>query len=260
MNAIIQAQPQSRALSAGEVREQINLIQTVMKSVMKENTHFGIIPGCKQPTLYKAGSEVLLTTFRIGTRVEVNDLSADGEIRYQVKVIGIHQTTGVVMGEGIGECSSCEEKYKWRSAICDEEYDDTPESKRRIKYTSKWNNQIRAKEVTRVKQVRTEPADLANTILKMAKKRAQIDFTLTALGASDIFTQDIEDMPEELRQSAVEDGQSAPVGAPLEHEEMKAAANVQDLAKVMNGLNQDEKKKYSAYFNQRRKELMEAAS
>ena len=50
-----------------------------------------------------------------------------------------------------------------------------------------------------VDQIRTEPADLANTILKMACKRAMIAMTLNVTAASDIFTQDIEDIPEELR-------------------------------------------------------------
>jgi hypothetical protein len=40
------------------------------------------------------------------------------------------------------------------------------------------------------------PADYYNTVLKMAKKRAHVDAILTATAASDIFTQDIEDMPE----------------------------------------------------------------
>jgi hypothetical protein len=53
-------------------------------------------------------------------------------------------------------------------------------------------------------QIRTEPADVANTVLKMAKKRAQIDLTLTATAASDIFTQDVEDIPDELREQQVE--------------------------------------------------------
>ena len=55
------------------------------------------------------------------------------------------------------------------------------------------------------KQVRTVPDDLGNTVLKMAKKRAQIDMTLTALGVSDLFNQDIEDLPPELRQGAADE-------------------------------------------------------
>lgn len=186
----IQVLPQHRnELTAGEVRSRVNLIQEVMKSIMKPDTHYGTIPGCQKPSLYKAGSEVLLTTFQIAVEPEVEDLSTPDEIRYRVKAIGVHQGTGVVVGTGIGECSSSEDKYKWRKAVSTEEFNATPETHRRVKYGKNYNTN----------QVRTQPADMANTVLKMAKKRAQIDLTLTATAASDIFTQDIEDIPEELR-------------------------------------------------------------
>lgn len=47
------------------------------------------------------------------------------------------------------------------------------------------------------------PADYYNTVLKMAKKRAHVDAVLTATAASDIFTQDIEDMPEVINAEVV---------------------------------------------------------
>jgi len=185
---------QQEIMTAGDVRSHVNLIQEVMQSVMKADTHYGVIPGAKKPSLYKAGSEVLLTTFRIAVSLRVEDLSDSDCIRYRVYATGTHQTSGIVIGEGIGECSTSEEKYRWRAAICQEEFDDTPENMRRIKY-SKYNNKVEKKQ-----QIRTNPSDLANTVLKMAKKRAQIDLTLTSMAASDIFTQDIEDLPEELRE------------------------------------------------------------
>jgi hypothetical protein len=199
MNNALQRQPidgqvvpinDGRSLTAVAVREHVNLIQEVMRAVMKEGTHYGVIPGCKQPSLYKAGSEVLLTTFRIAVSVQVEDLSTADCIRYRIRTIGTHQQSGIVVGEGIGECSSDEDKYKWRKTHNKKEFDATPETRRRIKYGKSWEDM----------QVRTEPADVANTVLKMAKKRAQIDLTLTATAASDIFTQDVEDLPEELLQ------------------------------------------------------------
>jgi predicted phage-related endonuclease len=48
-------------------------------------------------------------------------------------------------------------------------------------------------------QVRTEPADLANTILKMANKRAKMAMVLNVTAASDCFAQDLEDMDDALR-------------------------------------------------------------
>jgi hypothetical protein len=48
-------------------------------------------------------------------------------------------------------------------------------------------------------QIRTEPADLANTILKMANKRAKMAMVLNVTAASDCFAQDLEDMDDALR-------------------------------------------------------------
>lgn len=177
-------------LTASDIRHRVNVIQEVMRAVMKEGVHYGIIPGCDKPSLYKPGSEILLATFQIAPSIEVEDLSTDDSIRYRVRVVGTHGPSGVLLGEGIGECSSNEAKYKWRKAY-DDEFNATPENRRRITF-GKYKN----------KQVRTEPADMANTILKMAKKRAQVDMTLTVTGASDCFDQDIEDLPEEYLRGA----------------------------------------------------------
>lgn len=189
-----------RQLTADDIRSQVNLIQRVMKAVMKKDTHFGIIPGCKKPSLYKAGSEILLTTFKISVIPEVIELSNQDRAQYRVLTRGIHRDSGTVVGVGVGECSSDEDKYKWRAAVCNEEWEDTPVDRRR----EKWNKGKDGGKPFKVKQVRTEIADVANTVLKMAKKRSQIDLTLTSTAASDIFTQDIEDMPEELRETATE--------------------------------------------------------
>ncbi|MFL9943674.1 hypothetical protein [Paraburkholderia graminis] len=179
--------------SAMEIRQRVNLVQEVMRSIMKSETHYGVIPGTKKPSLYKPGAEVLCVTFRVADKYEIEDLTVDGMARFRVRCIGIHQVTGVVLGEGMGECSSHEEKYKWRGAICAEEFEVTPENMRRLKF-SKWQNKVEKKQ-----QIRTESADQANTILKMACKRAKIAMTLNVTAASDIFTQDIEDLPEEYR-------------------------------------------------------------
>jgi hypothetical protein len=176
--------------SAVEIRQRVNLVQEVMQGIMKRDTHYGTIPGTPKPTLYKPGAEVLCVTFRVAQQYRIEDLSDDRTARYRVTCIGRHQATDTVLGEGVGECSSGEEKYKWRGAACKAELDATPENMRRKKFYKNGNS---------VDQVRTEPADLANTILKMACKRAMIAMTLNVTAASDIFTQDIEDLPEELR-------------------------------------------------------------
>ena len=228
------------------MRDRINSVQKIMKGIMKEDTHYGKIPGTSKPTLYKAGSEVLLTTFMVGIRLEIEDLSDGDQIRYRVKAVGFHQPTNQAIGEGIGECSSNEEKYKWRSAICKEEFEVFPESRKRIKFGKWYEKQAQRWNYTQTQQVRTEPADLANTILKMAKKRAQIDLTLTALGASDMFTQDIEDLPDELREMAADDNskkkapKTSPTGISFDQLTESQKAEVKEIGKHIESMFSDD--------------------
>lgn len=184
-----------RSLTAADVQAQINLMQDVMRSTMIDGTHYGTIPGTKTKSLYKPGAEKLMATFRLACDPIVEDLSANGEVHYRIKV-EVRSSSGQLLGAGIGECSSQEDKYAWRAAVCKEEFDATPENRRRVKF-AKYNGKVEQKQ-----QVRANPADVANTILKMAKKRGLVDAILTVTAASDIFTQDIEDLPEELREEA----------------------------------------------------------
>ena len=196
-----------KPLTAIEIQQQVNTIQHVMNQVMKKDVHYGVIPGTKTPSLYKPGAEKIMATFRLSADPEVNDMSDSDQIRYQVKV-RLVSSGGIFVGAGIGECSSNEEKYKWRRAICDEEFDECAPDRRREKWSKGFQNKPNYKQ----KQIRTEPADLANTILKMAKKRALIDAVLTVTAASDCFTQDIEDLPEEyINQEQSQPRQQEPV-------------------------------------------------
>jgi len=187
--------------SLKEIQGQVQIVQEAMKSVMKKGCHYDTIPGCgKKPVLLKPGSEVILSMFRIGADPIIEDLSDGTEFRYRVKCRGFYIPTGNTVGYGVGECSTAEKKYAWRAAVCDEEYDETVETHRR-KYWSKGYND---KSATCVKQIRQTPADIANTVLKMAKKRAQIDLCLTTTACSDIFVQDLDE--EAVQENARQDG------------------------------------------------------
>lgn len=199
MNAVIQHQATNVAMAqtAAEVRSHVNRIQEVMTAVFKEGVHYGRIPGAgDKPVLFKPGAEVIAMTFRIAPEFRIDDLGTGDEVRYRVTCVGRHQTSGIALGEGAGEASTNEEKYRWRAAVCDEEFDATDVDRRRVKYA-----RGRSGGHYTVKQIRTNPADLANTVLKMACKRAQVAMTLNVTGASDCFTQDLEDLPEEVREA-----------------------------------------------------------
>lgn len=182
-----------KPLTVADIKRQIQTIQTVMQEVMKEGVHYGKIPGTDQQSLLKPGAEKIAATFRLAPDYHVEDLSTDDVSRYRV-ICRLTSPTGVFVGSGLGEASTDEQKYKWRSAVCKEEFEATDETRRRIKYGRKKGGGHYIQQ-----QVRQEPADLANTVLKMAAKRALVAAVLTATAASDLFAQDLEDMPPEVR-------------------------------------------------------------
>ncbi|MDD5366969.1 MAG: hypothetical protein PHR30_16655, partial [Gallionellaceae bacterium] len=123
------------AMALPEVVGRVRRIQEVMQTLMKPDVHYGTIPGTPKPTLYQPGAELLCSTFRIAPSPQVEDLSTSNTVRYRVTMRGILQTTGEMLGEGVGECSSDEEKYRWRRPVCDEEWNETAEDRRREKWT-----------------------------------------------------------------------------------------------------------------------------
>jgi hypothetical protein len=161
-----------------------------MSSVMRKDHDYGVIPGTGKPSLYKPGSEKLLALFNLAAQPNVEDLSTPDCIRYRVTITVIHAPTQAVVGYGVGEASSAESKYQWRAVVCEEEWQDTPEDRRRLK----WKKGYQGSPASCIQQIRAEMEDVANTVLKMAKKRAQIDAVLTATAASDVFAQDVEDL------------------------------------------------------------------
>lgn len=199
MNAVVEL-PQraivadSGRMSVPDVIRHVHAVQEVMQAVMKEGLHYGQVPGTDKPMLYKQGAEKLCLAFKIADDYRIEDLSTGDVARYRVTCVGIHQPTGTILGQGIGECSSAEEKYRWRKAVCKEEFEETPVSLRRRKYGRKQGGHYT------VDQVRTESADVANTVLKMAAKRAKVAMTLNVTAAGDMFGQDLEDLDALLRE------------------------------------------------------------
>ncbi len=176
-----------RALGMILARRQ--LIVSTMKEVMRTGQDFGVIPGTPKPTLYKPGAEKLLSMFQLRVENEETDLSTPDTIRYKVRSKLYEIGGGRFVGEGIGVASSDETKYRWRAAVCREEYDATEPTRRQ----EKWKKGGDGKGFVTL-QVRASMEDVDNTVLKMAKKRAMIDATLTTLACSDIFAQDLDSL------------------------------------------------------------------
>lgn len=206
---------------AGEQRE---LLTKYVNEQMVLDVDYGIIPGTKgKPSLYKPGAEKLTELYRCSVEYVIEKEVEDWEkgfFYYRVMArIMSRDAEGVILGVGIGSCNSRETKYRWRDSKlkCPECGSETIfKSKgedRQGKPRTGWycwsakggcgKNWERNDDPAIVDQPRgrvenPDIADLVNTIVKMATKRAHVAAALQLAGCSDLFTQDLEDLPEHL--------------------------------------------------------------
>ena len=180
-----------KPLTAVDIRKQVNLIQTIIKSVMKEDMRYGVIPGTKKPTLFKPGAEKLMMTFRLAPEYDelIGSVEEENFISYKIECRLRNTTTGQIVGTGRGTCNSREKKYKTRSVYANQATDEEKE------IGKKETKSGRGGGTYDVYIIPQDPWDLQNTIYKMACKRANIASVLNTTAASDIFEQDIEDLP-----------------------------------------------------------------
>jgi hypothetical protein len=194
----------------GEVRA---LVRQFVKEQMVEGTDYGIIPGTKDTTLLKPGSEKLFDLFRCRPEYEFIERTVDvgaGLYAYEIRCKAVGRETGTVINEGMGSASSYESRYRYRNGerTCPrcakatiikgkEEYGGGWVCfAKKGGCGAKWGDdapEITGQQVGKV----TNPdlADVANTVLKIAKKRAQVDCAIGLARVSDLFTQDLEDLP-----------------------------------------------------------------
>lgn len=211
-NDIVKAGSAVISITPYQVKQQVQQIQQLMKEVMLDNTHFGKIPGCgDRPTLLQPGAQKLCLMFGLADdyQIEQTDMP-NGHREYRVKCVLTHKGNGIVQGSGYGICSTMEGKYRYRNAadyeVTDQPIPDDAKSRkdeyRKQGYGMKKVNGswawVRFKDST--KQENPDIADTYNTVLKMACKRALVHATLNTTAASDIFTQDLEDMPQDEHQ------------------------------------------------------------
>jgi hypothetical protein len=199
-----------RELTVPEIKLRLDKITELMKVAMRQGVDYGKVPGTDKPTLLKPGSEKLCVLFQLGARRPQLDTIHDGDhLTVNASVTLFHIPTGRDVYCGMALCSTRESKYAWRagSRACPECGSDGTIIKGKAEYGGGWlcwkrkggcgfkfvdtDPRITKQDIERIPN--PDLPDTWNTILKMAVKRAKIDATLGATGASALFTQDIGD-------------------------------------------------------------------
>ena len=199
-------------LTVQQLLTHVALIQQIMSAAMKEGEHFGRIPGCgDKPALLKPGAEKLCLLFRLAPAYDVEERQHErGHREYRVTTTLTSITSQVLIGQGVGSCSTLENKYRFRAGPAEVTERAVPRAYWEIRQDdpAKAQELIGGKGFTVKKvdgqgwmvakggeKVETDnPADHYNTVLKMAKKRALVDAVLTTTAASDIFAQDLQEL------------------------------------------------------------------
>ena len=182
--SIDETQSQLRAISA---------FQQACHQHLIEGTDYGTIPGTQKPTLLKPGAEKLVRLLGLADEYEVESVKEWDPpfFHFQVTCRLRHLGSGVVVATGVGECNSMEARYRWRWVFQSE-----------LDQMGMGGEGLRVRDINtkngKSRQFRVLNEDIysqVNTILKMAKKRAMVDAALSAGRLSDVFTQDLEDLP-----------------------------------------------------------------
>lgn len=153
--------------------QHLRTLQSFVREVMAQGLDYGVIPGTQGMTLLKPGADKLCAIYGLSVHVVESKRELDWAANFLSFTVTVQlrsKRTGQPVAEGIGNCNSYERRY--------------------ANQLNKQNNPATL-------------GDLFNTILKMSKKRALVDATLSACGASGIFVApDYDEEAVEARQEA----------------------------------------------------------
>jgi hypothetical protein len=213
--------------SVQDVKDQVQKIQTLMGDLMKQGEHYGAsFPGDTKKNLLKPGADKLMFMFRLRPdfHQDIKELP-NGHREVFTRCEIYHIESGQKIAEGVGSASTMESKYRWRNAArkcpyCGKE----TIIKGKAEYGGGWicfgkkggcgakfqddDPAIERQETGKVEN--PDIADTYNTVIKISKKRAYVDAAITACAASDIFTQDLDDIDPETEIPGTPPGANQP--------------------------------------------------
>ncbi len=194
--------------------ERYKQIEQFVSQCMSVDVDYGKpagFPKDAKPFLYKAGAQKLCAFFGYVPAYEEMEAIEEwtdakyGESLFYYKFRCILKKDREPVGEGIGSCNSWESKYRYRNAerVCPD-CNQPAIIKGKAEYGGGWkcwerkggcgakftDDDPRIKEQETGKVPNPDIADVINTCQKQGEKRAYVEATLSATGASAFFSQD----------------------------------------------------------------------
>lgn len=185
---------QNDMVTTAKMLRTISQFQAVVQQSLKKDVDYGVIPGTQKPTLFLPGAQKINMLMAVSPEYEFLSSTEDfdkGFFNYSIRCFlykNIVQDGILVklpVAQGVGSCNSYEKKYRFVN-VDERNLPEGVDKASLHKAQTKWG--------TKYQMDNPNIADLANTILKMAKKRALVDATLQFASLSEVFTQDLEDL------------------------------------------------------------------
>lgn len=156
---------------------QRKMLKEFVSGQLRSNIDYGVVPGTKKPSLLKPGAEKIRGLFGLNIKLDCTskELDRTGNFAMFTYKAQVYRGDNLV-AECEGSANSQEQKYKERTVW-------------------RWSDKAKKKEAIKED---TPVCDILNTLQKMAQKRAYVGAVILAVGASDFFSQDIDD-PEDAR-------------------------------------------------------------
>ncbi|MHC1760554.1 MAG: hypothetical protein AB9917_13800 [Negativicutes bacterium] len=173
-----------------EMSNKITLVRAFMQENMVKGFDYGTIPGAgDKMVLLKPGAEKLCELYGFAAPIKSITRERDyatGFFLAEVVVQIVHRERGILIAEGVGECSSFESKYRYRWYLKSEL------ERQKIDlngvFCKTFVNNTTKQEYPKYRLENPDLIDQWNTVLKMAKKRALVDAVLAATRSSELFS------------------------------------------------------------------------
>lgn len=213
---------QTDIVSFQNTMRKIEQFQRLVRENLKEGKDYGTIPGTSKPTLYKPGAEKIIILGKLRSTFDLLSETKDYEKEFFQFVMKCSLWLGdTLITQGVGLCNSKEDKFRYRWVS--EKKLPSNLDKGKLIYRDKTGKYGKYREY-RIEN--NDICSIANTILKMSKKRSLVDAALLVGSLSDLFTQDIEDLPEEYLNNKETENKGNPEEKPAilkQKEEIKSS-------------------------------------
>lgn len=198
-----------KIMSPNDMKNRYTQFVDFSKSILKENLDYWKIPWVSKPSLLKPGAEKLRVAYGLWIEIERTgdtlDLTKDFyDVNYIATVV---DKSWRKLAQCEWSANTLEDKYRYTRAATDKKPSKEEAEKLKAlkiwKWSKSWSDWVWLEKTEAKNRI-----SLKNTIQKMAQKRAFVGAILIATGASEFFTQDVEDMsiggnvvePEEVKE------------------------------------------------------------